>query len=204
MDMATQLNVRAEIFISRELPGTGKLEASATIWWAGSRFHVRVESGLPAGDLLALASSPRGFGREPRTKEEFMDTRTNLSGVIEVYGDSTARRGTVVKGGTRLDTDTELLLPLAELVLSGEVADLKPTGHDRLLDRDVTEYTTYLSAEDDARSKVRRLVSGPYTLLRDVTDERRSGARLRVEVRRLDEGVVKDADVQSAAVSSGG
>jgi hypothetical protein len=146
-------------------------------------------------DLLQLASSPGGFGREPRTKEEFMDTRIKLSGVTDVYGDRTARRGTVAEDGTRLELDTGLLLPLAELVLSGDVASLKPTGQAQLLGRVATEYTTYPSGAGGSRVKVRRLVSGPYTLLREVTDEHRRGALLRVEVRSLDEGTVHDADV---------
>ena len=197
--MALALNVRAAILITRELPGTGTLKAPATIWWLGSRFHVRDESGLPVGDLLALADSPRGFGREPRTKEEFMDTRIQLSGVTDVYGDRTARSGTVVEDGTRHEVGIEPLLPLAELVLSGDVTGLEPTGRGRLLEREATEYTTHLSGEDGARSKVRRLVSGPYTLLREVTDEHGSSALLRVEVLSLDEGVVHDVDVQGQA-----
>lgn len=125
-----------------------------------------------------------------------MDTRIQLSGVTDVYGDRTARHGTVVEDGTSLEMDVKLLLPLAELVLSGDVANLKPTGRDRLLSREATEYTTYLSGADGTRSKVRRLISGPYTLLREVTDEHGSGALLRVDVLRLDEGAVDDVDVR--------
>lgn len=191
----SELNVRAAVLITRQLPGTAPIRAPVTIWWLGSRFHVHDESGLPADDLLELAGSPGGFGREPRTKEEFMDTRIELSGVTDVYGDRTARQGTVVEDGTSLKLDTGLLFPLAELVLSGDVASLKPTGHGQMLGREATEYTTYLSGEGGARPKVRRLVSGPYTLLREVTDEHRGGALLRVEVQRLDEGAVHDADV---------
>nr|MDT0657208.1 hypothetical protein [Micromonospora sp. DSM 115978] len=196
MDMATELNARAGILITRELPGTATLKVPATIWWLGGRFHVRDESGLPVDDLLALASSPRGFGREPRTKEEFMDTRTRLSGVTEVYGDRAARHGTVIEDGRKLEVETESLLPLGQLVLSGDVTGLKPTGRGKLLGRDAIEYTTPLSGKDGARSTVRRRVSGPYTLLREVTDERRAGALLRVEVLSLDEGVVTEMDVR--------
>jgi hypothetical protein len=193
--MAVELNVRTGIVITRELPGTATFKAPATIWWLGSRFHVRDESGLPVGDLLALASSPRGFGREPRTKEEFMDTRTRLSGVTDVYGDRTARHGTVIDDGTSLTLDTGSLLPLAELVLSGDVASLRQTGRGKVLGRDAVEYTTQLSGGEGLHSRLRRLVSGPYALLREVTDERR-GALLRVEVSSLDEGVVTDRDVR--------
>jgi hypothetical protein len=177
---AKELNARAAILITRELPGTAAIKAPVTIWWLGSRFHARDESGLPVDDLLALANSPRGFGREPRTKEEFMDTR----------------RGTVIRRGRKLETDIKLLLPLAELVLSGDVASLKPTGRAQLLKREATEYTTYLPGENGGRSTVRRLVSGPYTLLREVTNEHRRGALLRVEVLSLDEGAVSDTDVR--------
>jgi hypothetical protein len=194
--MTNDLNVRAAVLITRELPGTATIKAPVTIWWLDSRFHVRDESGLPVGDLLALADSPRGFGREPRTKEEFMDTRMELSGVTDVYGDRSAQHGTVVEDGTSLEMDVKLLLPLGELVLSGDVTNLKPTGHDRLLGREATEYSTYLSGPDGTRSKVRRLVSGPYTLLREVTDELGSAALLRVDVSRLDEGVVDNDDVR--------
>lgn len=192
-----ELNVRAAIVITRELPGTRPIKAPATISWQGSRFRVHAESGLPAGDLLALASSPRGFGRQPQTMEEFMDTWTPLSIVTEVHGDRAAPRGTVAENGRTLEMGTELLLPLAEMVLSGDVASLRPTGSGRLLDRDATEYTTYLSSPDGTRSTVRRLVAGPYTLLREVTDEHRPGALLRVEVSSLDEGAVHDTDVQA-------
>lgn len=192
--MAAELNVRATILITRELPGTGTIKAPVTISWAGSRFHVRVESGLPVDDLLALADSPSGFGREPRTKEEFMDTRIQLTGVTEMYGDRTAEHGTVIEDGRKLETDVERLLPMGELMLSRDVSDLKPTGSTRLLGREATEYTTYLSGEDSARSKMRLLLSGPYTLLREVTDERRSGALLRVEMLSLDEGAATDPD----------
>ncbi len=194
--MAKELNVRIGVVITRELPGTAAIKAPATIWWLGSRFRVHIESGLPVGDLLGLASSPRGFGREPRTKEEFMDTRIKLPGTTDVYGDRAARLGTVIEHGTKLEVDINSLLPLAELVLSGDVAGLEQSGRGRLLERDASEYTTYLSGAEDARSKVRRLVAGPYTLLREVTDEHRSGALLRVEVLSLDEGVVRDADVR--------
>jgi len=192
-----ELNVRAAIVITRELPGTSTINASATISWQGSRFHVHAESGLPVDDLLALATSPRGLGPEPRTIEDFMDTWNALSIVTEVYGDRTAPLGTVVENGTTLEVSTERLAPLAELVLSGDVTGLKATGSRRLLDRDATEYTTSLSGPDGARSTVRRLVSGPYTLLREVTDDYDSGARLRVEVSSLSEGTVQD-------VSTGG
>jgi 2-polyprenyl-6-methoxyphenol hydroxylase-like FAD-dependent oxidoreductase len=148
-------------------------------------------------DLLALASSPRGLGREPQTIEDFMDTWNQLSFVTELYGDRTAPLGTVVEAGRTLEVSTERLIPLAELVLSGDVASLNPTGSSRLLDRDGTEYTTYLSGPDGARSTVRRLVWGPYTLLREVTDDHDSGALLRVEATNLDEGVVHDTDLQA-------
>lgn len=195
----TELNVRADLLITRELPGTAPIKAPATIWWQGGRFHVRVESGLPVGDLLALAGSPHGLGREPRTIEEFMDTWTDLPGVTEFYGDRDASHGTVVSDGMKLQTSTELLLPFAELVLSGDVTSLKPTAQARLLERDAAEYTTYLSTEGGARSKVRRMVSGPYTLLREVTDEHRTGAVLRVEVSRLEEGSSSNSDVSAPA-----
>ena len=188
------INVRAQIIITRALPGTEPIKAPTTIWWHGSRFHVHVESGLPAQDLLALANSPRGFGREPRTKEEFMDTRTELPGVTDVYGDLTKRSGTVVTDGTKLAADIELLLPMAELVLSGDLTGLERTGSAKLLGRDATEYTSYLSGRRGVGSKVRRLVAGPYTLLREVTDERRRGALLRVEVLSIEEGAGSDVD----------
>jgi hypothetical protein len=200
--VATELNARAAIVITRELPGTGTIKAPGTIWWRGSRFHVRDESGLTVDDLLALASSPGGFGREPRTKEEFMDTRVPLSGVIDVYGDRAARAGTVIKDGRKLELDTKSLLPLGELLLSGDVDGLKPTGRGRLLNRDATEYTTSLPGEDGAGATVRRLVSGQFTLLREVTSERGEGALLRVEVLSLDEGVVHDSDVGGPAPST--
>jgi hypothetical protein len=192
---AEELNARAAILITRELPGTAAIKAPITIWWLGSRFHVHDESGIPVDDLLALASSPRGFGREPRTKEDFMDTRIRLSATTDVYGDRTAPRGTVIRRGEKLDADLELLLPLAELILSGDVARLKPTGHAQVLEREATEYTTYLPSDKDTGSTVRQLVSGPYTLLREVTNEHRRGALLRVETLSLDEGAVSRTDV---------
>jgi hypothetical protein len=195
----TGLNVRADIVITRELPGTAPVKVPATIWWYSSRFHAHIASGLPVDDLLALASSPGGLGHEPRTIEEFMDTWTELSGVTEIYGDRTEPHGTVIENSTRLQTATELLLPLAELVLSGEVTGLKPTARRRLLEREAAEYTTYLTTEDGARSKVRRMVSGPYTLLREVTDEQRGNAVLRVEVTHLEEGASSDSDVSPPA-----
>ena len=184
----TELNVRADLLITRELLGTAPIKATASIWWLGNRFRVQVESGLAVSELLALASEPGGLGHIPRTAEELMDTWTELPGVIDVYGDRDAPVGTVIKGRTKLETDTELLLPLAELVLSGQVGDLKPTGRGRLLDREANEYTTYLAGDGGARSQLRRMLSGPYTLLREVTDEHLSNALLRVEVSNLVEG----------------
>jgi hypothetical protein len=185
----TELDLRADLLITRELLGTAPIKASASIWWLGRRFRVQVKSGLTVSDLLALASEPGGLGRIPHTAEDLMDTWTELPGVIDIYGDRDAPTGTVVKGQTKLETDTKLLLPLAELVLSGGAGDLKPTGHGRLLEREANEYTTFLSGDGGARSQLRRMVSGPYTLLREVTDENRSDALLRVEVSNLVEGV---------------
>ena len=190
----TELNLRADLLITRELLGTAPIKASASIWWLGSRFRVQVKSGLAVSDLLALANEPGGLGRVPRTAEELMDTWTELPGVIDIYGDRDAPVGTVVKGQTKLETDTELLLPLAELVLSGEVGDLKPTGRGQLLEREANEYTTYLPDDGGARSQLRRMVSGAYTLLREVTDENRSDALLRVEVSNLVEGAGSGAN----------
>ena len=76
------------------------------------------------------------------------------------------------------------------------MSGLKPTAQRRLLEREAAEYTTYLTTEDGARSKVRRMVSGPYTLLREVTDEQqRSNPVLQVEVTHLEEGASSDSDV---------
>jgi hypothetical protein len=125
-----------------------------------------------------------------------MDTRTPLPGVTDVYGDRAAQRGTVIAGETTVEVDIKPLLLLAELVLSGDVTGLEPTGSGRALGREATEYTTHLSGEG-AHSKVRRLVSGPYTLLREVTDERRSGALLRVEALSIEEGTGSGSDVNA-------
>jgi hypothetical protein len=197
--MPTDLNLRAAILITRELPGTGTIKVPLTIWWRGSSFHIHAESGLPVDDLLALANSPSGFGRQPRTKEEFMDTRIELPGATEIHGDRAAPHGTVVENGRVLELDTEQLLPLAELVLSSGASDpgSEPSARGRFLDRDVVEYTTHRTDDDGARSTIRRLVAGPYTLLREVTDEHR-GALLRVEVLTLTEGRSAVADAPNA------
>lgn len=190
------VNVRVTFQITRRLPGAGDLAVGGTVWWLGTRFHVRLDSGLPAEDLLDLAAAERGFGREPRTKEDFMDTRVPMKGVVDVYGDTAAKYGAVVEDRTsKLAVETAELLPMARLVFSGDVTGLGPSGRGRLLGRETNEYTTYRERKGEYRSTERRMVAGAYVLLREVTDEKRAGALLRVETLSLDEGAAREADV---------
>ncbi|MEV0643946.1 hypothetical protein AB0I28_01655 [Phytomonospora sp. NPDC050363] len=196
--MATR-NVRARILLTRELPSTPVLEAVLTVWWLGDRFHAREESGRILSAVAGDVTEPRGFGKVPRTMEAIMDSRLPLSGHLDVHGELAAEHAWVTEPhGAQWKAPLERVSPIPAQLFATGLEGLAPSGREQFLGRDCAEYVTHLEGRDDAgpfRSRVRRLVVGPYVLLRDVTAEA-GPMRLRAAVTALDEGVVRESDLK--------
>jgi len=193
-------NVRARILVTRSIPGLPEFQAPLTIWWLGARFHVREESGRSFREVAEDVVAARGFGTLPRTVEGLMDAHIRFDGHVDVTGAVDTERGTVTEPwGDVWKCPIAHLTPLATQFLAGELGGQTQRGRTRLLDRDGTEYTGRLEGTEDGRSyrsNVRRVVSGAYVLLREVTDEV-GPMRLRAEVTALDEGAVGEGDVKA-------
>lgn len=190
-------NVRADLRITVRRP-SGDLTAVQTLWWLGERFHLRDASGRTLGRIIADATGERGIGFEPRTKERIMDGREPLESTVDVWADRA--RGTAV---VRVDdlrpvqAGIERFLPLATVLLAGDLAGRAPGGRVRFLDRDCAEHISELSGtREGARwvTKVRTLVAGPYVVLREAVDAA-TGMGLRTEVTAIAEGGVTAAEV---------
>jgi len=197
----TGLNVRVRLLRTRIAPGVPVLAVPMTIWWRDARFRVRDESGRAYADLAADVTEPRGFGRVPRTMEEFMDAATPPPdrGPTDIYGDLDAPTGLVDEPrGRPWEVPLERIAGVAAQVLAGDLDGLAPSGRETLLGRDCEEYRSLIEGVEDGRpfrSDVRWLVAGPYVLLREVVD---AGGlmRLRMEAVAVDEGAVAESDVQ--------
>lgn len=198
----TGLNVRVRLMRTRIAPGVPVRATPMTIWWRDTRFRVRDESGRAYTDLAADVTEPRGFGRTPRTMEEFMDAATPPPdrGPTDLFGDLDARTGLVDEPRNRpWEAPLGKIAAVAALVLADDLDGLAPTGRETLLGRDCEEYRSLIEGVENGRafrSDVRRLVSGPYVLLREVVD---AGGlmRLRMEAVALDEGGVAESDVEA-------
>ncbi|GIG68732.1 hypothetical protein [Phytomonospora endophytica] len=197
--MATERNVRARLSHTRSLPGTFPLKCEVTIWWLGDRFHVRDTSGRSASQVLGDAAAPEGMGRQPRTKEEFMDTYAEPDGAVDIFGARSTEYGLIVEtpGSDKYEVETKTLLPAAERLFTADLAGITAGARGKLLGRDTIEYVSFLGGERGGfHHRVRRVVAGPYVLLHEVTDELGGTGKARTEVVALDEGVVQPADVQ--------
>jgi len=210
--MATDRNVRARLRYTRRLPGTRPMEGEVTIWWLGERFHVRDTSGRTVNQVLGDTAAPEGMGRLPRTKEQFMDTRSKREGSVDIFGERSTEYGVILESreSAPYEVETKALLPSADRLFAGDLKGLSAGAHGKLLGRDTVEYTNFLGGEKGKsgtgggsgsgfHNRVRRLVAGQYVLLREVTDELGGSAKSRTEVIALDEGVVRPADVQPTA-----
>jgi hypothetical protein len=195
-------NVRARLRRTRTAPGTTPTETVLTIWLRDSVFRVRDEAGRPYSDVAADVRSARGFGRTPRTMEEFMDAADRARRLpgppTELYGDLDTGDGLVCEPGAEpWEVVPAVLLPVAaQLLADGREASLVPTGHPTYLGRPCAEYRFPLTGEEDGvpyRSEVRWVVSEPYLLVREVSD---GGLHVLVETVELAEGVVTEADVR--------
>ncbi|GIG64512.1 hypothetical protein [Phytomonospora endophytica] len=197
----TGLNVRVRLLRTRIAPGAPVLTTRLTIWWRGTRFRIHDESGRAYADLAADVSEPRGFGRTPRTMEEFMDAATAVPdrGRTDLYGDLDEPVGLVDEPRARpWEVPVARIAPIAAQVLAGDLDGQVPGGRETVLGRECVEYLGVLEGNEGGRafrSEVRRLVSGPYVLLREVVDLDGGLLRLRAEAASLDEGAVTASDV---------
>lgn len=193
-------NVRARMLVTRNVSGTPGAEARLTLGWLGDRFHVRDESGRTFHDVGADVLEARGLGVVPRTIEDLMNAELPLKGRMDCFGSLGTAEGTVTEPwGQRWKARTERLAPVAGQIFPVGLDGLRPAGRERFLDRECAAYVLRREGSDGGlpyRSRVRLLVSGPYVLLREVTDEA-GPMRLRAEVTALDEGVVTEADVRN-------
>ncbi|HEY1177383.1 MAG TPA: hypothetical protein VGF17_14600 [Phytomonospora sp.] len=200
----TEPNVRVRLLRTRVAPGTPVLAAPLTIWWLGTRFRVRDESGRPCAHIVADMSAPRGFGRTPRTMEEFMDAAASPRlpddhRYTDLYGDLGAEWALVDEPwNPPWEVPVPEVAAVAAQVLAGDLGGLTSSGRETLLGRDCEEYRSTLEGVEEGRefrSEVRRLVSGPYVLLREVVDLAGGLMRMRAEAVALDEGEVDESDV---------
>jgi hypothetical protein len=131
----------------------------------------------------------------PRTVEGFMDaTSAALRGPAgapsEFAGDLATDRGTAVEAGREArEVPAQLLAPIAEQVLAGDMDGRAPVGEVSLSGRTCVEYRFAVSGEDDGRpyrSDVRLLVWRGLVLLRDVQDAAVPTLRATAEVVELD------------------
>ncbi|GIG67998.1 hypothetical protein [Phytomonospora endophytica] len=193
-------NVRARMLVTRNVSGTPGPESKLTLWWLGDRFHVRDEAGRAFHDVATDVVAPRGLGFIPRTIEDLMNVRLPLKGRMDCFGALGVAEGTITEPwGEKWKARTDRISPVAGQLFPAGLESVRPSGHERFLNRDCVEYTTHREGTDGGRqyrSKVRLLVAGPYVLLREVTDEG-GPMRLRAEVTALDEGVVTEADVKA-------
>lgn len=196
-------NVQARLVVTRTAPPAPERVAPLVIWWYGDRFHVRDETGRSYADVVGDVTQPRGFGLVPRTIEGFMDAHAaRPQGHTDLYGELGAEDALVSEPwGEPWEVDTEAIAPVAAQLLA-DIGGLAPVGEATFLGRLCLEYRIVLDGRDNGvrfSSKVRQLVSGPYVVLRDVTDARGGPMRLRTEVTQLEEGMVDEADVVPAS-----
>lgn len=192
-------NVRVRLLVTRTAPPAPERAAPMVIWWYGDRFHVRDETGRGYAEIVGDVAQPRGFGLVPRTIEEFMDAHSAKPlGHTDLYGELGVPDGLVSEPwGDSWEVDVEAIAPVASQVLA-DVGGLTPVGKETFLDRPCLEYRSVLEGRDNGirfSSHIRQLVSGPYVLLREVTDARGGPMKLRAEVTELEEGSVQKIDV---------
>lgn len=179
---------------TRTAPALPATEHRLEIRLDGSTFAVVDVDGRTFGEVIAEATDPRGFGPLPRTIEGFMDAtsaaRHGPAGApSEFVGDLATGRGTAVEaGGEPREVPADLLAPIAEQLLAGDLDGHAPVGEVTLLGRACAEYRFAVTGEDDGRpyrSDVRLLVWRGVVLLRDVQDAAVPGLRATAEVVEL-------------------
>lgn len=197
-------NVHARLQRRRQLPGTPRMTAVIDIWMRGNLFRIRDEAGRRATDLLADIQDPQGFGRLPRTIEDFMDTASDAErtspGATEVFGDLSTGLATVLEAGQAPRSASALeFATVAEQVLvpsAGQVG--RPAGQVHLLDRPAGLYESEVTGEADGfayRSIFTWAIADPFVLRRRVSDAENPGRFAEVEVVLLEQSPVPDTDL---------
>jgi hypothetical protein len=199
-------NVRARLRRVSRAPLAPTSETSMVVWLSGGRFHIRDESGRGYADIVGDVTGQRGFGTTPRTMEGLMDawdtSRRRSDEVTDLYGDVESGEAVVYEAGRRepWTTDVGAIRAVVEQVLAdGREATLEPVGESTYLGRPCRDYRFAIEGEEDGaryRSDVRWLVSGPFVLLREVTDSLHGRLYALTEIVELEEGAVAESDVR--------
>jgi len=212
IDLPTQFpNVHARLHRHRRLPGTPEITTTLEIWTNGTRFRIRDGDGRPALDLAADVTEPQGFGRVPRTIEEFMDASSAAARPhdlpTDVYGDLVTGLASVHEPGQAPWTlpVSEIVPAVEQLFLPLDTGAWRPAGTDTRLDRELQLYESEVAGEDDGfayRSLFRWAVAEPFVLSRHVEDSQNPGLFVTVDVIDLGEGSVGETDLTATSTLS--
>ncbi len=199
-------NVRVKLVRYRSAPGVPDLVAPLWIWLSDQRFRIRDGSGRPFHELIRDVTEPRGFGRLPRSIEDFMDAgdeaRSPRPAPSEFYGDRTSGTGVLIEPGqVRQSLSAAVAAPVAEQFLATTADPAAESVVGTRLGRPVREHRRVVEGQDGDhrfRTEVTEMVGFPYILerrIRDAAGAEDSALRVRVEITELAENVVGADDL---------
>lgn len=188
--------VRAVLRRVRAVPATPTTEHQLTIRLLGDTFAVVDTAGRSYAEVIAETTSERGLGRLPRTIEDLMDATSAANrpppAPSEFSGDLASGTGTLIEAGREpREVPAQLLAPIAEQVLAGDLAGRTPGRNVEHLGRRCAEYRFTLTGSEDGRpfrSDVRLLVAEGLVLVREVNDADLDGLWAAAEVVELELG----------------
>ncbi len=192
------------LHLTMTAPGLPERGGAVDVWWKGTAFRVRDDTGRDHGAVLADLAEPRGLGRIHGSIEEIMDVASAAQGPkpepVELLGDTATGAGWVLQPGDEAwPVEAGLLTPAADQIFAPDSpSPLQEVKRGRRLGRPTTEYSgtiTGTAGSATYTNVVRRVVSGPYLLLDDVRDARNAGYSVVRRALRIREGRVCDADV---------